>query len=231
MNKLINIFLFLFGLALTLFSLLLFVVFIVIEMEGFEDENSKIGAYVISFLMSPVAACGIRLMVKYRPQRHKKRIKMAKILKIIQGKESCLTTMDFVSKLNLSMNEADLALKELEKIGFGKLSNDRFGQIELCIDKPNFFYKINQEINFKNSIQRFYKATDMFRFALRIIASIIFIGFSMVMIFFRIPHCCGDGFYYLIFFSLLGGLSSTYLIWSYRREKKKVFPKFIEIRS
>jgi predicted transcriptional regulator len=230
-DKLINIFLFMIGLILTLSGLLIFVMEILFVMEGFENENEKIGSYVIGFLMSPVTACGIVLMKKHRPKKRKKRIKITQILKVIQKNEHNLTNRDLMSNLNLTVREADSVLKELEKIGMGKLSSDRFGQLELSLSKITFLNKIRRKIDFTNSIQKFNKSTGIFRWSLRIFASIVFISFSMYAIIFRIPHCCGYGFYYLIFFSLLGGLTSIYLIWSYKKEKKKVFPKFIEIES
>ncbi len=231
MDKMINLFLFVLGLILAFLGLLVLAIDIVFVFKGFENENQKFGAYAIGFLMSPVAACGIRLMVKHRPRRRHKRIEISKILKLIQEKEHKLTNRVLVSGLNLTAGEADSALKELGRIGMGKVISDRFGQLELSIDKSICFNEMWLKTAFMNSVQELKKTTGALRWRLVVLASILLISISLLIILFSIPHCCGDGYYYIIFFSLIGGSSSTYLIWSYKRDEKKDVPKFIEIRG
>ena len=231
MDKLKKIFFFLFGAILCFSSILFFTLEIALVLEGNETEEQRIGGYVISFLLAPVFACGSHLIIKNRPKKRRKRIEITKILQSTQGNELNLTGRNLEFKLNLTRNEADSALIELKKIGIGTLSRNRFDQLELNIDKSTYFNKMKTKIDQENSIQQFKKSTDIFRLILRIFVSIFFISFSMFVIIFRISHCCGDGFYYLIFFSLIGGLSSAYLIWAYKKRKKLNIPQFIEIKS
>ncbi len=227
MSKLLNTFLVGVGIVLTLFGLLVTILLIVNAVEGFKTGNAKLGTAVISFLMSPVTLCGIYLMVNYRFKRHTKRIKITRILRAAQDKNYRLTIMDLVTKLNVTTYEAELIIKELEKIGSGRLGKDRYGRIEFVFDKAAGFKGKSGKIALFQAIVAFIKSTGY----LRIFVCIFFIIASIVALLFGINECCGSGFHYLIFFSLLSGLSTAYIVWYHNNNRKSKSTKFVEIKG
>ena len=227
MSKLLNTFLFGAGIVLTLFGLLITILLIVSTVEGFETENAKLGAVVIGFLMSPVTLCGIYLIVNHRFKRNTKRIKITRILKVVHEKNYRLTIVDLVTKLNVTTDEAKLIIKELEKIGSGRLGKDRYGRIEFVFDKTAGFKRKSGKVALFQGIFAFIKSTGY----LRIFVCIFFIIASLVALLFGINECCGPGFYYLIFFSLLSGLSTAYIVWYHNNNRKNKSTKFVEIKG
>ena len=227
MNRVYNTLFFVLGLILFLFGLLIAILLVDIAIEGFESEEAKIGAAVISFLMTPITVCGIYLTVTHRPRRPRKRIKIKKIIKVIQKKDYHLTKMDLVSNMNLKTDEAALVLKELAKIGLGKLRKDRYGRIEFIIDSSASFNVKRDKAALMNGIRSFMISTGF----LRIFVCVILITISIVALLLGMDDSCSDGFYYVIFFSFASGLSSTYIIWWHNNNAKKKFPSFIEVKG
>ncbi len=211
---------------MTLFGLLYELLQIADALEGYPDEDTKIGAIVVGFLMVPVTLSGVYLIINNRPKRRTKCIRVIKILEILKKKKQYLYKHDLTSGLNLSDTEADKLLKEMTKIGLLKLNKRNYNNDQYLISDA----KMQDIINNKKSIWYMIKNLMSSMGKLRIIVSTLFILCSIVAIILGTNECCSaDGFYYLIFFSALSILCSWYLI-RIRRNKQRI-PDYIEIVS
>jgi hypothetical protein len=217
---------FILGILLTLFGLLYELLQIADALEGYPDEDTKIGAIVVGFLMIPVTLSGVYLIINNRPKRKTKFIKIIKILEILQKKKQYIYKHDLTSYFNLSDKEADRLLKEMTKIGLLKVNKRIYNNDQYLISDA----KVQDIINNKKSIWYLIKDLMSSMGKIRIIASIFFILCSIVVIILGTNECCSvDGFYYLIFFSTLSILCSWYLIRN--KKNKQRIPDYIEIVS
>ena len=220
-----KLYIFIFGIILTLFGILFEILNITVAIEGYETEESKLGGIVLGFLMMPVTISGIYMIVKHRPKRRTKRIATEKILEIIQKKKHHLYKRDLAVYLNLSDVEAGRLLKEIKKIGLLKINKRNYTMDQYLIsEKTGDIMKgrkaiIPMAMEFMNKVGK-----------LRKILCIFFITGSVIGIIVKTTDSCSDeGFYYLLFFSTLSILCSSYLVRNHRN--KHTIPEYVEIVS